>query len=379
MSKKPYGATCLGPEAYNNWKKWSENHEGWFTCEYPLFTDAHVTGELTKNLGPYQFINAVPRSLGKCVALTLILRVEIPGGMGDIPPMEETDDFCYHGGTMIDELAALLSLQMGIRLRAGKSIRTFYPEGDPKGRPEAFEMPPDPVTPQYSDWPVVPNVRGKHPMPEPTLFSRLIELNAADAIVLIKTSRLYQDALWISESQPEMSWLMMVSAVETAAHHWRQSNEKPVERLRISQPKLEQILISSGGEDHLSRVAEIMAPYMGATKKFIDFVMKFLPSPPSIRPPEWAQCSWDPRNMKKALSKIYNHRSKALHGGIPFPKPMCTPPMKAEGFLAEKPHGKAAFERGGVWVEDDLPMVLNTFEFITRNVLLRWWSSILEV
>jgi hypothetical protein len=52
--------------------------------------------------------------------------------------------------------------------------------------------------------------------------------------------------------------------------------------------------------------------------------------------------------------------------------------MKTGGFPAEKPHGKAAFVRGGVWIKDDLPMVLNTFEFITRNVLLGWWSSILE-
>jgi hypothetical protein len=30
---------------------------------------------------------------------------------------------------------------------------------------------------------------------------------------------------------------------------------------------------------------------------------------------------------------------------------------------------------GGVWMEKDVPILLNTFEYITRGVLLNWWRA----
>jgi hypothetical protein len=100
-----------------------------------------------------------------------------------------------------------------------------------------------------------------------------------------------------------------------------------MERLRASKPELEEVLMRYGGDDLLQEVAEQVAPYMGSTKKFVDFVLEYLPDPPSARPYEWAQHSWETKPMKKSLERVYDYRSKALHGGKPFPHPMCGPPV----------------------------------------------------
>ncbi len=69
----------------------------------------------------------------------------------------------------------------------------------------------------------------------------------------------------------------------------------------------------------------------------------------------------------------------ALHEGIPFPPPMCDAPFDERGWPA--PHeggglGLATGTQGGVWMSDDLPMTLHTFEYIARGALLNWWSSL---
>lgn len=379
MSENTQFKEILGPEVYENWRKWLEYHEDWIVCEYPLFTDAHVTGELADVSGPYQLLNMVPPSLGECLAPTVVLRIAQPKGPGNSPLMKQTDDSRFHGGTIVDEIAALLSLQLGIRFKAGKMIRMFQPGGDSMGRPSAFEMLPDLVTPRYLARPVIPRARGKHSFNRADLFIHLLELGPADAVALVRASRMYQDALWICESQPALAWVFLVCSVETAANHWRKKNETPLDRLRASCPDAEQLILNEGGGMQLvKKIAAKFAPYMGATKKFVDFVFAFLPAPPISRPPIFAQFDWNQPSMRKALKKIYDYRSKALHNGTPFPTPMCDPPMKHDKEFAEKPPGLAHSARGGVWISDDIPMLLITFEYIAQNSLLNWWQSMLE-
>ena len=84
--------------------------------------------------------------------------------------------------------------------------------------------------------------------------------------------------------------------------------------------------------------------------------------------------------MRRALEKIYHWRSRALHGGTPFPLPMCMAPRKFNAnAYEEKPSGRRATALGGVWIAEDTPMLLNTFEYIVRNALLQWWRSMLSI
>lgn len=126
-----------------------------------------------------------------------------------------------------------------------------------------------------------------------------------------------------------------------------------------------------------SQVAEYIADSLGSTKKFVDFVLTFIPPPPPLRPAEWGQHSWDPQEMKNTMRLIYGYRSKALHGGRPFPAPMCEPPFRYVDWEApaEKPIGGGKSTMGDTWLAEDTPMLLHTFEYIVRHSLLKWWKS----
>jgi hypothetical protein len=201
-------------------------------------------------------------------------------------------------------------------------------------------------------------------------------LSASAAIALVKAARLYQEALWLVETETPLSWLLMVSAVETAANQWRCQKEAPAERLKDSKPVLYRYL-EVIGTDVLAAVAKEIAEVLGATSKFIGFVLEFLPPPPSARPPVGFRCSWSETAIRKAMRLIYDHRSRALHDGRPFPLPMCEIPFTLPGWPApaERPVGLAAAAQGGVWLSKDTPMHFHTFEHIARGVLLNWWRK----
>lgn len=99
-----------------------------------MFTDAHIIGDdLDDDYGPYRILNVVPDPRLKQSRPTLILHAG-PHLKYEPEVRLETDDESYHGGLLQDEIAALISLSLGIRLKAGDPIRMFGPE-DPVGRP----------------------------------------------------------------------------------------------------------------------------------------------------------------------------------------------------------------------------------------------------
>jgi hypothetical protein len=364
-----------GPFAYENWLLALSDAPRQAGFEYPLFTDAHITGMITEGYGPYQFLNTIasaePGAARNYPAI--ILRLDSYLVYEVETDWSQTEESRYHGGLIHDEVAALASLCMGIRLKASGYTRIFEPDKDPLGTP-IYILQNDPVIPEVAREHVVPRAVGTHSLDDLVPFKDLVALTPSEAVALVRAARLYQDGLWIAESEPALSWLMFVSAAETAAHAWRVTTETPLERLRASRPELENLLREAGGEQFLLQVAEQIAPYMGATRKFIDFMLEFLPEPPSERPVEWARHPWDQQSMSRSMKQIYQYRSRALHGGTPFPIPMSLPPMSLEGRRIEVPFG-AMGSRGSVWVARDLPMLLQTFEYIVRNALLKWWRA----
>lgn len=179
--------------------------------------------------------------------------------------------------------------------------------------------------------------------------------------------------MWIADDQAELSWLFLVSAVETAATFWRTQKDPPVERFSLAHPEVVALLLKSGGDDLLNKVATELEKYLGATMKFIDFLVAFLPDPPDTRPENY-KINWEEPAMRQSFRVIYGWRSRALHGGTPFPEPMCEAPQNYFGY-PERPMGLAAMRYGGLWTKDDMPMLLHTFEYIVRGALLKWWQS----
>lgn len=369
-----------GPRVYENWRAFldSEPLQGEF--EFLMYSDAWLTGELTTGLDPYQFFNLVglDTKLGK-VRASVAVRVSDHLEY-QVPNMTKKDVTRYHGGWIADELAALASLATGVRFRAGGETRRFDLKGDRKGRPMGLDFQPKPELSIGFDGFVLPAVTGPHSLMPIAQLKGFPKIPAKYAVVLMRSARLYQDALWLAESEPSFSWLMLVSAVETAANSWRSSSGAPLERLRESKPSLVEYLEQTGVEKLAARVAQEFADSLGATKTFVEFLLAYLPSPPKVRPGDWGQVEWNKHTLKKFFRQVYSYRSEALHDGQPFPAPMCEIPYRHETWaaVAEKPTGLATSYRGGTWRAQDTPMLLNTFEYIARQVLNSWWSSMVS-
>lgn len=366
------------PRTWRNWRATEAVKNPNYITEHPLYSDAWFTGE-ARDKGPYSVLNALPRTTHSGgmhewkPALILRAAHHLPGEM---PDMTVTSKKHYHGGWLADEVAALLSLELGLRIVAGPAVREFDGQ-DPLGRPRAHAAGLLPTLPPRAGRPQITGLFATRSLDEVTLFNTLPSLTPKAATALIKSARSYQQALWIADTTPEMAWLLLVSAIEIAAGFWDADRMTAIEKLERSKPDLLVILRNNPDPELLGKVAEELHPLIAPTGKFISFCTIFKPDPPASRP-AIEQFSFANRSYKTALSTIYDHRSKALHDGIPFPSPMCQPPdcYSPDEPPPERPGGLAAASHGASWVGTEFPMHLHLFAHIVRGALLNWWQSL---
>jgi hypothetical protein len=370
------GLIARGPTGYENWRRAAQGATWLEAYEVPLYSDAHLTGQIEEAPErPYAFLNAVPITERHSLAHYLTMRVGVYEE-STWSNMDETDTSRYHGGVLDDEISALLSLLMGARLRPGNVTRNFRPDDiNPRGTPRAeFNTP----ILAYRRWqfPVIPRARGTHNINEHVaLFDKYPLLGPAHAISLVRAARLYQDAIWVAELEPELAWLFFVSAVEVLATGFQVQSTNASDLLKLSNPKLAATVKEHGGNELLEKVSQHLHRHLRATGRFIDFLLTHLPEAPKDRPEKCFPISWDPDSMKTSFSKIYEYRSLALHDGTPFPSPMCTSP-ELGGFHCEAPAGSGYSSRDATWRAEDLPMLLCTFEYIVRGAILNWWRQL---
>jgi hypothetical protein len=353
--------------------------------EYTLYTDSRIIGEYDCPTCPYRFMNMIPlyNEPGE-IQEAITLRVSwVVSGEREFGVT--TNITSYHGGWATDELAALASLRLGIRLKAGGETRIFgaYSE-DPLGTPIASRKGKPDVFMREKRL-IIPSVYKDANLESLKAIETLKGVSEAQFTALVRSARQFQNAIWIAESEPELAWLMLVSAIETAADEWVSSfstRATPEEILREVKPEFSHQILESGGQEVHKIVANELARNLQATKKFLAFSIDFLPQPPQERPPEHAQIAWEKKSIKKILNKIYDYRSSALHAGIPIPAPLCSTPWIVE---MDKPYaevgtlGLAAHTLGASWKADDLPISLNTFCYLVRGILINWWDSITAV
>jgi hypothetical protein len=364
---------------FQNWRAALQEKEvrGCFEC--PLYSDAWMVGD--EKIGPYWLMNTLAHASSgaqDAVAPVFVLRVDIHTQF-DEPQMHKTDTSVYHGGSLSDEVAALAALSMGARVKAGPVTRQFLP-GDARGRPIAHDGYGLPTLSCGKRGRTLPWAVGRHSL-EDLSWLTWFEADPRDQVALIRAARLYQDAIWIADSEPAMAWLLLVSAIETAANRWDRPQPSATERLRYSKPTLVET-IEARCPELLPIIADEIADTIGATRKFVRFTLEFLPPPPPERPAPADQIVWEKEHLDRILKKIYGYRSKALHTGIPFPAPMCESPRAfSAGSIVptERPWGLAASALGGVWLQEDTPMSLHIFDYITRKSLRSWWSSLRPV
>ena len=349
--------------------------------EYSLFSDSHIVGELVDSLGPYDFLNPVSIATGPGIVHSgIVLRIKVHLDTA-CPPISGSNTDFYHGGGFVDEIGALVSLCLGIRVRAGGEIRRFSPKDGPYGRPIGWDNAAPPVMQIRNRGLVLPEAFGRRNLTALMSLQSIPKIAPARYVNLIRAARFYQDALWVAESEPNLAWIMLVSALETAANDVISSTHTAEERLKTAKPKLVEIIEKVGCSEILPQIAEEISHTLGATKKFIDFVLNHMPNAPATRPETWLQCDWSRSGWKKILHKVYGYRSSALHGGIPFPAPMLDIPFRfsEKSAHAEKPIGLGAAALGGTWMAEDTPINLHCFHYVAHSSLLKWWQSLPEL
>jgi hypothetical protein len=364
----------LGPACYRNWRAQLDGAESSGASEVPFYSDADIRWELNGGLGPYSLRNAMPADPSD-PALILVAEFHGPN-LRD--PMDRTDTANFTGAWLGDEIASLCALAFGVRLMAGGAtrhlVKRYAPDrwlitGD-RDRPTWFpkradrrSVLPRALAPRASDG---------------DLLGTLPSLTPARATSLVRAARSYRDGLWIAEAEPELSWLMLVSALEVAAVERQIERTTPLEILRSSKADMVHRLEAVGGT-LAEEVASALKRELRATGRFLDFMKEFMPAPPEKRPPQGFQLDWSVKNLRRCLQTVYEHRSCALHEAIPFPPPMCegphfsTPDWEAP---CETIPGDAHSTTGGVWKTEQLPFPLHTFEHMTRGALLNWWRAL---
>jgi hypothetical protein len=70
---------------------------------------------------------------------------------------------------------------------------------------------------------------GSHDLDAINWLEGAVNAAPADQVALIRAARLHQDAVWIAEQEPELAWLMLVSALETGAGRWDRSAGSPID------------------------------------------------------------------------------------------------------------------------------------------------------
>lgn len=369
------------PLVYSNYKAFQNNEGKLSTMEFPLFSDAQFRGDFVSTDCPYYFYNLVYSRPGAKIVLRADIYLSPSMNMGI-----ESNSHYYCDAFFPHDLTAICSLILGVRLKAGGRTREFSYDGDPLGRPTNHSSIREEQAVIELDKIILNN---RHLMPsivfnpgnleELKLLISLKKLSSQEITALIRSARLYQDAIWLGESEPQRAWILLVSALENCAKKWKNPNYSPIDGLKETYPDLANYLQNNGGEEHLQKVAEYLSDRFKLTQNFVKFTIEFLSKSQALHP----LSNYTQQQMKKIFEKIYNYRSKALHAGTPFPLPMCEPPPRTNDdngnkVFSEKGMVSLAFHTPeGSWLPEDTPLNLNAFVIITRKVILEWWNSLL--
>ena len=355
---KPVQLPPPEPLGWANWRAALQGHSELVAWEFGCYTDAWVVGQVDDELGPVKLLNPVAALRDEAAAMAIIIRFS--AHRPDDPPKPIRLHTHYDRYLAVDigeEIAALVSLALGIRCRSGGLIREFRLDDDPRGRHLGYAHSAPylrrPIALRGSQLPRIARdadgqqrrVNLSEAVP---LLRRYPYASQKKAIALVRAAHIYSEAIWSCDTDPQAAWLSLVTACEIAA----------AERYGTNDPK--------------NRRRKNRAP--GATKRFVDFVSAYAPSPPAERPSIGA-LKWT--DMKRHADLIYHWRSRALHDGLPFPPTMSEIPRAYadDGIPAETPLGLGVSSGTSSWRREVTPMLLHTFAYIVRGALIRWWQE----
>lgn len=279
-----------------------------------------------------------------------------------------------------EEVSALISLLLDVRIRDGGPVRIFPAGSDNSGFPwYGHHAPPSAVEspvrarilPPPSDEEV--NLAECDPM-----LSNFGTLSPTVSTVLVKAAHHYANGLWIAEADPEQAWLQFVTALEVVAVHHQTETIDATDVFSAAYPGATKKIVAAGGMDLLKGVAKEFKRLLSAGRRVQTFVETFRPSPPSKRPTDPSdRVNWEDELIDH-VKKVYALRSSLLHSGTPFPAPLLAgigeSELEAGDYFPERPTGVWGSGQSE-WDASELPMHLHVFAYVVRGSLLNWWKE----
>lgn len=359
----------LRPKSWENWRAHGDGKVARSAHEFDLYSDSVVFG-LDQDFGPYQLINLGAGDHRETALARPVIALRISYAANPNPEDSDAD----HGRGHPDEIAALASLILGIRLRSGDKTRYFnFSSDEPLGRPRAQAEVNTPYLPQGHWTALIPHARRDREnaarLEDLSMLSCYPKLDAPSATALLRAARLYQEGLWVVEREPWLAWVLFVNAAETAAsEHKLAGSQTPAELLRELSPDLAKAA-EKYGEQCVADIAKVQMRMLGATRSFLAFLTSFLPDAPIVRPTS-DQLEWSAEGLRPSLKQVYQFRSRYVHAGDPFPWQLRMAPEFGGGVPVEHPSEVLAPD------DEKPPMHLHVFERIVRGALVKWWAHI---
>ena len=393
-------------ELYENWLIKNRNNPCVIVNEFYLYSDfGIISGDLLSNESrlPFSVLNTNSQDEENKLIPRFILRYfdfiplysKNPCNINIAPNL-------YINITAQEQISCLLSLLLAIRLKSGDIIRTmtcideerqifsdvkvFYnlPDLEKINRVILFDKKNIKLIRQVKSLKNELNVKDNYCL---SPFLKLLNSHRSTIVYIIKAAKLYSDAIFLGETEPNIAFILLISAIESVAEgYFYASDIKNFSDLFEKESKICEIMQTTKATYGVQKksISKLFKGNKIDNKKniqidikFMFFLIKFMPniSPPNIGDiPKHYQLAWnDKEKMLEAFATIYNYRSRYLHDGTSFPLPMLLSPLQFPfKFYPEKPPANCS--HGGIYFyEMDLPMYLYVFEYIVQQSIQNWW------
>jgi hypothetical protein len=282
------------------------------TTEYAVMADHHFVGGWSWKGYHLRIWELALHRVRKGEERRLNLRLEYDPDLMQERQRDATPDAYYHGGGLAEEIVSLASLFLRARLFVGPQVRDDdeprWIEGGHSGFVDPGLVRDRTDLGALEDWfPLVEGLRDE------------VRLRFMLAV------RLYHQAIGMVESDPDLAYLTLVSAVEVLAE------DHPIGEVSLAD-------LDEGLDDAVGRVDQpevreeirerILNRQYFTRRRFRQFLLDHIdpsfwedPGRPDVGRIEEDQ-------LPELLNRIYDQRSKTLHSGEPFPPNIHSPPIQ---------------------------------------------------
>jgi hypothetical protein len=214
----------MGTDAWRNWNAFNEQKPETENADDELYSDRHFVGEPSTH-GPYSLAVILrPGWPGTTPAVRPAIRLHVGVHANLIPDvlidgeLVPANSDAYHGGTASDEIAALVSLTLGVRLRVAGTSRFSGIHGQGEHSSIYLEVAPlaNPRRPgrEY----IAAALNRPADLGQLDRLDSFPGLDEEAQVELIRAARAYAAGLWWSNEDQNLAWLQFVTAVEIAAN-----------------------------------------------------------------------------------------------------------------------------------------------------------------